>query len=84
MSRSAFREGTDPFATGGTEGISKNALDNIPKKKITTVNFTDAAGNNSCSVCLQVRFSVLCSIKCFKILEFYEYVVRDHILINIF
>jgi hypothetical protein len=54
MSRSAFRESTDPFATGGTGGISKNALDNIPKKKITTVNFADAAGNKSCAVCLQV------------------------------
>ncbi|KAJ4785429.1 RING/U-box superfamily protein [Rhynchospora pubera] len=49
----AFRESTDPFETGGTRGISKNALDNIPKETITTVNYTDVAGNNSCSVCLQ-------------------------------
>ncbi|KAF3335564.1 NEP1-interacting protein 2-like protein [Carex littledalei] len=52
---SAFGENTDPFETGGTKGISRHALDNIPKEKITTVNFTDAAGNNSCSICLQVN-----------------------------
>lgn len=59
MTISPFGE-TDPFETGGTKGISRNALDNIRKEKITTVNFTDAAGNNSCSVCLQVKS--FCSI----------------------
>ncbi|XP_078148116.1 NEP1-interacting protein 2-like [Carex rostrata] len=53
MTISPFGDNTDLFETGGTKGISRNALDNIPKEKITTVNFTDAAGNNSCSVCLQ-------------------------------
>ncbi|XP_018455895.2 NEP1-interacting protein 1 isoform X2 [Raphanus sativus] len=42
------------FDTGGSKGLTKDMVDQIPKIKITGRNNLDASGNkDSCSVCLQ-------------------------------
>lgn len=47
----------DFFETGGTRGVSKDSIDNIPKIRITMGNKVDETGENiCCSVCLQVGF----------------------------
>ncbi|XP_018455888.2 NEP1-interacting protein 1 isoform X1 [Raphanus sativus] len=44
------------FDTGGSKGLTKDMVDQIPKIKITGRNNLDASGNkDSCSVCLQVH-----------------------------
>lgn len=54
---SSYMEVPDFFETGGTRGVSKDSIDNIPKIRITMGNKVDETGENiCCSVCLQVGF----------------------------
>ncbi|CAL9752235.1 unnamed protein product [Musa acuminata subsp. burmannicoides] len=49
-----FMESLDFFETGGIRGLPMDAIDRIPKFRITTQDREDAAGEkNCCSVCLQ-------------------------------
>ncbi|RWW59320.1 hypothetical protein BHE74_00033752 [Ensete ventricosum] len=53
-----FMESLDFFETGGIRGLPMDAIDRIPKFRITTQDREDAAGEkNCCSVCLQVGFA---------------------------
>ncbi|KAK1273145.1 NEP1-interacting protein 1 [Acorus gramineus] len=51
---STFVEFLDIFETGGTKGLSKELVDEIPKITITAENNIDSSGERTCcSVCLQ-------------------------------
>lgn len=53
-----FMESLDFFETGGIRGMPMDAIDRIPKFRITTQDREDATGEkNCCSVCLQVGFT---------------------------
>lgn len=51
-----FDELSSIFDTGGSKGLTRDTVDQIPKIKITGRNNLDASGDEySCSVCLQVH-----------------------------
>ncbi|KAJ3678671.1 hypothetical protein LUZ60_002474 [Juncus effusus] len=54
LTSQSIMENIDVFETGSIRGMSKEALENIPKAKITEEKFAEMTGDNSCcSVCLQ-------------------------------